>query len=231
VISLGAAHFAPRPAKVLWILVWKFLITPRWSIILTEIKMCKMHLELACVALVLLFSIFIQHANARGCTFIIGPMQEVTETVDLKVYESMRADVCGNISVDNGFVDFYVTNPSGNIIFCCNKTSLSSFNFSAIENGTYTMHLANTAENDVTATLNYGVNFEVVLQQTIRIIATSQTTVVAPSPFWDVWGIIMEILKIITPAIIPEIPSFFRWLRWIKKYRKPRTPADFKPID
>jgi len=159
-------------------------------------------------------------------------MQEVTEMVNLTVYENMHIDVHGNISVDNGFVDFYVTNPSGNIIFCCNKTAFSWFNFSAIENGTYTMHLANTAENDVTATLNYGVNFEVVLQQTIRIIGTPQITVVTPSPFWDVWGIIMEIiLKIITPAIIPEIPSFFRWLRWIKKYRKPRTPADFKPID
>jgi len=195
-------------------------------------KMCKTRLELACMALVLLFIFFIPHANARGCTFVISPMQEVTEMVNLAVYENMHIEVRGNISVDNGFVDFYVTNPSGNIIFCCNKTSFSWFNFSAIENGTYTMHLANTAENDVTATLNYGVNFEVVLQQTIRIIGTPQITVVTPSPFWDVWGIIMEIiLKIITPAIIPEIPSFFRWLRWIKKYRKPRTPADFKPID
>lgn len=187
---------------------------------------------MACVALVLLFIFFIPHVNARNCTFVISPMREVTETVDLTVYESMHVDVRGNISVDNGsFVNFYVTNPSGNIIFCCNKTSLCCFNFSAIENGTYTMHLVNTAENDVTVTLSYGVNFKVVLQQTLRIIPTIQATVVSPSPFWDVWGIIIESLKVIIPVIIPAIPSFFRWLRWVRKYRKPRTPADFKPID
>jgi hypothetical protein len=47
----------------------------------------------------------------------------------------------------------------------------------------------------------------------------------------NVWGIIIESLKVIIPVIIPAIPSFFRWLRWVRKYRKPRTPADFKPID
>jgi len=94
-------------------------------------------------------------------------MQEVTENVEVAVSNNMYVSVCGNLSVANGFIDFYVTNPSESIILYYKKTSFSCFNFSATENGTYVLHLANIElENDVLATLNYGVKFEIILQAT-----------------------------------------------------------------
>ena len=180
-------------------------------------------------------SFFVPYVSAREGVFVIGPMQETTETVELTVSENTSVDVCGNVSVINGFVDFYVTSPSGNIILCYNKTSFSCFNFSAIENGTYILHLANTeSENDVTATLNYGVNFEIILQAVIhptwRTVATWQTTIITPSPYLD----ILEILKILGIVISTigslatlgeKVLKLIGWLYWKIKHGKSKTPV------
>jgi len=190
--------------------------------------------------LIFLTGFSVPYANARGGVFVIGPMREVTETVELTVSESTSADVCGNMSVINGFVDFYVTSPSGNIILCYNKTSFSCFNFSAFENGTYVLHLANTeSEKDVTATLNYGVNFGIVLQETIRptwhTVATWQTTIITPSPYLD----ILEILKILGIVISTigslatlgeKVLKLIGWLYWKIKHGKSKTPVVLRPI-
>lgn len=191
--------------------------------------------KLICMVLIFLAGFSIPHANARGGVFVIGPMQEATETVELVVSESSSANVCGNVSVINGFIDFYVTSPSGNIILCYNKTSFNCFNFSAVENGTYIMHLVNTwSENDVTATLDYGVNFEIVLQETIH--TTEQTAIVTTSPSFD----ILELLKILGIIISPfvslavlgeKILRFLRWFYWKIKHGKSKTPVVFKLIE
>lgn len=197
--------------------------------------------KLICMILIFLTGFSIPYANARGGVFVISPMQEATETVELTVSDSATAEVCGNVSVINGFVDFYVTSPSGNIILCYNNTSFSPFNFSAIENGTYTLHLANTwSEKDVTATLDYGVNFEIVLHATIGLswhtVATWQATIITPSPYLD----ILEILKVLSilistfgsiVALGEKILRFFRWFYWKIKHGKSKTPVVLKLIE
>lgn len=197
--------------------------------------------KLICIFLLIFLTGFsIPYANAIGGVFVIGPLQEATETIELTVSDNTSADVCGNVSVINSFADFYVTSPSGNIILCYNKTSFSCFNFSAIENGTYVLHLANTeSENDVTATLNYGVNFAIVLQETIRptwhTVATWQTTIITPSPYLD----ILEILKILGSLILTisslatvgkKVLKLIDWLYWKIKHGKSKTPVVFRFI-
>jgi len=189
--------------------------------------------------LIFLISFSIPYASARGGVFVIDPMQEATETVELTVSDNTSADVHGNVSVINGFVDFYVTSPSGIIILCYNKTSFSRFNFSATENGTYALHFANTeSKNNVTATLNYGVTFEIVLQETIRptwhTVATWQTTLITPSPYLDI-----EILKILGIVISTigslltlgeKVLKLIDWLYWKIKHGKSKTPVVFRFI-
>ena len=197
--------------------------------------------KLICMVLIFLAGFSVPYTNAKSGVFVIGPMQEATETVELVVSQSSSANVCGKVSVINGFIDFYVTSPSGNIILCYNKTSFNCFNFSAVENGTYTLHLVNTwSENDVTATLDYGVNFEIVLQETIHTtwhtVTTWQTAIVTTSPSFD----ILELLKILSIIISPfvslavlgeKILRFFRWFYWKIKHGKSKTPVVFKPIE
>jgi len=161
-------------------------------------------------------------------------MQEVTENVEVAVSNNMYVSVCGNLSVANGFIDFYVTNPSESIILYYKKTSFSCFNFSATENGTYVLHLANIElENDVLATLNYGVNFEIILQATIHptwhTVAAWQTTLITPTPSID----ILEILSIISGifslvTLGKALLKLISKLLWWSKYRKSKTPVVFK---
>lgn len=107
---------------------------------------------------------FIGNASARGGVLVIEPMQEVTESVALSTSES----VSGNISVEGGVIDFYVTTPNGSIVICHNKTAYTPFNFTASEDGNYTMHFINSHSfSDITLTLNYSVHFVVVVQQKV----------------------------------------------------------------
>ena len=136
-------------------------------------------LILTFVALLLVIS-FISAVTARGGVFVIAPMGEITENVELKVSDK----VVGNVSAGNGLIDFSITSPSGIVLLCYNKTTFNAFSFAAEENGTYTMHLANTdrTENE-NATLNYVVHFEVVLQAKANVgFSVGTVHVIAPSP-------------------------------------------------
>ncbi|MEM3699861.1 MAG: hypothetical protein QXL57_03210 [Candidatus Bathyarchaeia archaeon] len=199
--------------------------------------MHRMLFKLSCAILFLLAAFSVPCVNARGGVFVIGPMQKEVETVELTVSESMHADVCGNISVVNGYIDFYVTNPSGGIILCYNKVSFGCFNFSAVENGTYVLHLANAeSENDVTATLNYGVNFKVFVQETLswHTVATWRVEVTPTFPF-DIVGILTQIIVSITllyylASLGEKIVGLIRWFYWRAKHGKSKTPVILKLI-
>jgi hypothetical protein len=183
---------------------------------------------------------FINATYARGGVFIIEPTQEVIEKVELEVPD----EVVGNISVSNGLIDFYVRNPSGILLFCYNNTAFETFNFTAEENGNYTIHLANTnMSENVTVTLEYGIHFYLVLHGEIKMTfnvgaTTSSMTMVPITPF----DYIIEFFK---DSIIPNIPilgvltGFVKWLvnairkfwrerKWKKKYKEIRTPSDIK---
>jgi len=124
---------------------------------------------------------FIGNASARGGIFVIEPVQEITENVALGVSDS----VFGNISVEGGVIDFYVTKPNGSIIFWHNDTAYTDFNFTASEDGNYTMHFINSLSfSNITLTLNYSVHFVVVIQQKLVFnFSTGVAHVFASSPF------------------------------------------------
>lgn len=134
---------------------------------------------LAIVILLVCFSLFkIVYASAE--TLVVETGQEVIRTVDSHGCVS----ICGNLSVTQGYVDFFVTGPSGNVLLLCNKTAFTEFNVTTVENGTYAFHIANMwSPNATVVTLCYGKNFEVVLQENLKIwLDVSMWTFVASTP-------------------------------------------------
>ena len=126
------------------------------------------------VAALLLVSLFIGSAEARGGNFVIGPSDDAIEKIQL----SNPDNVVGNISICNGFVDFFVTNPSYDIVYQSSKTSFDSFNFTANENGTYVIHVVNRYQFEaVNVTLFYHINFIFTLSSTISVSAFSTQTI------------------------------------------------------
>jgi len=123
----------------------------------------------------LLVALFVGSVNARGSNFVVSPTDEAVEIVQLTPPDS----VVGNMSVDNGFVDFFVTNPSYDIVFESRKTSFSNFSITANESGTYVMHFVNKYQaEDVNVSLSYGYNFSVVISADVHVsLFVTQTTI------------------------------------------------------
>jgi uncharacterized membrane protein len=111
---------------------------------------------------------------ARGGSFAINPKGEAIETIQLTPPDS----VFGNMTVSGGFVDFYITNPSNDVIYQNLRTPFDSFNFTADENGTYEMHFANNYQmQGIVLNLTYHVNFFVAVNLEIHIsVFSTQTT-------------------------------------------------------
>lgn len=128
-----------------------------------------------------LFSgLFVGSVAAHGGTFVIGSGEEAIEKIQL----ASPDNVVGNMSVNNGFVDFYVTDPSYDFIYQSNRTSFDSFNFTASESGTYVMHFANKYQSgDVNLTLSYGINYFVFLSTTISISTSTSVTTTQGQPY------------------------------------------------
>jgi len=177
---------------------------------------------------------FICNVSARGGVFVVEPMQEVIEEIELTVSDKTSANVCGNFSVNDGVIDFYVTSPSGIMLLCYNETAFNRFNFTAVENGTYVMHLANTwSTSNATATLDYGVNWEITLQAQTSLrwhtIASWEMTVQPTTPFdWIgilnvIWALVSTISALV--ALPKRVLDFVRWLYWKIKHGKPKTPV------
>jgi hypothetical protein len=126
----------------------------------------------ALVAL-LLVSLFVASVEARGGNLVISPSGEAIEKIQLAPPDN----VVGNMSVSDGFVDFFVTNPSYDIVYRSLKTSFDSFNFTANESGIYVMHFVNKYQSgDVNVTLYYGCNFFFVTSVNIGISTFSTQT-------------------------------------------------------
>lgn len=129
----------------------------------------------------LILSFFISSVNARTETFRFETEQEITKSVSLRSSES----VCGNISVQGGVIDFFVTEPEGDIILYHGETTFTDFNFSAPKDGNYTMHFVSPLRSpNITLTVNYGINFLVTLQQNIGIsLGVASVVSTSPPPF------------------------------------------------
>lgn len=121
--------------------------------------------------------------NARGGVFVIKPRQEVTDSVELMVSDATSVEVYGNLSVADGFVDFYVTSPSGMVLLCYNKTAFSTFKFVANENGTYVLHLANRwSQSNVTVRLHYRVHWKIIVEEKTGIGTSTENVQLITSP-------------------------------------------------
>lgn len=181
------------------------------------------------VALVLMFSLF--GSVSAGDTFNIEPMTEIIKSVE----SGGCVNIKGNLSITDGLVDFYVTSPSGIVLLIYNKTGLTDFNITCLENGNYTFHIVNSwSTNNVTATLWYGRNFEVTMQENIRtwhdITSWTFTASTAATPTFPWAEPLMKSLGSILSSILVTVLSALlidylreRHQKW--KNGKPNTPV------
>ncbi len=94
----------------------------------------------------LLFGIFMLNINAVNAvsqTISVGAGEEEVRNIDLKV----DAEVSGRISVigdSSDDINFYVTDPDGNVIVQHGKVSVKDFRFTASKEGTHKLHFDNS---------------------------------------------------------------------------------------
>lgn len=166
--------------------------------------------------------------------FVIEPSKEVIQNVQTDWCKSIG----GNVSVDGGNIDFYVTDPSGTTLLRYENISFINFKFNTTQNGTYIIHLANRCSaNNVTATLFYGRNFEVTVSETIRMWHTiATTTMTLTTPFTNPWVeplvqiALIVFASLICPLLVNILSDEIR--RRIQKWRdgEPKTPSDFSSV-
>jgi len=192
--------------------------------------MSKKQLILLVLIAISCFSLF-ENVRAED-VFVIEPSKEVTRAVE----SGGCASICGNLTVINGFVDFYATSPSGTVLFLYNKTAFTDFNIANMENGTYTFYVVNSwSNNNVTTTLYYGKNFEVTFQENVHmsfdVAAETFSVLVETRPIpW------MEVVKQLAPwlgSIFVTVVSallidYIHEKRQKWKNGKPKTPVVFK---
>jgi len=107
-------------------------------------------------SIVILQCIKITYASTE--TFTVPPLQEITRILELKEGEI----VSGSITVSGGSgndINFYVTNPKGDIILRYDRTTDVDFSFTATISGTYIMHFDNSFSiiSSKTITLSYSI--------------------------------------------------------------------------
>ena len=178
---------------------------------------------------------FIRTAEARGDTLILKPAQEVEETIQL----SLSDEVYGNISAIEGLVDFYVTSPSGIVLLWYNVTEFSRFNFTARENGLYTLHLVNALQTrNVTAVLNYCVHYKIVISENLSfsgatetMTTTIKTTPIPPLDWLDIFKPFLELVRNVLAVVFSKIIiDWFKYLYQKWKDGKSKTPVVISSI-
>lgn len=108
------------------------------------------------LVLSVLIFLFVGNVEARTHDFVVQPEQEVTLSSPTLTSPDR---VIGNMSVQDGFVEFYITSPTGRIVFCHNQTADADFDFIAQETGNYTFHFINSLlTENATVVLNYRVD-------------------------------------------------------------------------
>jgi len=146
------------------------------------IKMIKIKRCVLWGMLVFMLCSMISNISARTDVYELEPSSEVTRDITLTVQDS----VVGNLSVGNGVIDFYVTNPSEGIVFYYDKTTYANFTFNASEDGNYTFHFINLNSSEgVTVTMIYSVNFSVFASVGLNVGTSVGTAVVSSPPPFD----------------------------------------------
>ena len=108
------------------------------------------------VSLIILSSLI---CGVRAETFTVPPLQEITRDLDLKEENKVE----GEISVIGGTgndINFYVTDPTGDIIINQPRVTHTEFSFTASIDGIYTLHFDNTFSliSSKSVTLDYSIS-------------------------------------------------------------------------
>ncbi|MFZ0965468.1 MAG: hypothetical protein WAN82_02445 [Candidatus Bathyarchaeia archaeon] len=164
--------------------------------------------------------------------FVIEPSKEATQNVESNGCQSIG----GNVSVVGGNIGLYVADPSGTTLLRYENISFRDFKVSTTQNGTYVIHLVNRCStNNVTATLFYGRNFNLVLNAEIGMtwntVTTWTTTVSVPSAPSNPWiGPLVQVAlivfgAIVCPLLVNVLSDEIR--RRLQKWRdgEPKTPS------
>jgi hypothetical protein len=175
----------------------------------------------------LLFLLALISSVQANSVFVIEPSTEVTQEVQSNGCKSIG----GNVSVVSGSIDLYVTDPSGATLLYYENTSFTKFAFNTTQNGTYTFHLANRRlDNNVTATLWYGKNFELILYGNIQMhwetASIMETAVVPPSSNPSI-GWLTQILLAIFGMLLSVLGAILKdeIRRKIQKWRDGKPPS------
>ena len=105
-------------------------------------------------ALLLLVSLlFVVNAvDARNDVICVKPEQKAVRILALTASD----EVSGDVSAENGVIDFYISSSAGDVLTCNNQTNGTSFSFVAPENDNYTFCFINSLSNEtVEVALNY----------------------------------------------------------------------------
>jgi hypothetical protein len=96
-----------------------------------------------CFILATLLVAMIGYAKAGTETFTVPPWQEVVRTVGLSKGDKVSGGI--TVSGETGYdINFYVSDPNGNIILWFDRAKQTSFSFTASTTGTHTMHFDNS---------------------------------------------------------------------------------------
>lgn len=192
--------------------------------------------SLLLVASVLLLLIMVGSAQAQS-VFIIQPSEEATQSV--QVTDGCKS-FAGNLTVIDGMVDFYITDPSGTTILQYENVSYTDFSVNTTLNGIYLIHLANRISvGNVTASLYYGRNFSFAESVTISLMATAGMTASKLPPSTLIPHVIVDIsVSVAREIFIGVLSALFVTLllgfisKRIQKWKDgspSKTPSTIKP--
>ncbi|HVO85631.1 MAG TPA: emp24/gp25L/p24 family protein [Candidatus Eisenbacteria bacterium] len=94
-----------------------------------------------------LLEVLIYPVGATSMSFTVQAGQEVTKPLDLAVEDrvTVKFIVTGQIS---NVLDFYFTDPDGNVIQAYNQTGNVIFSFICSKEGTYVLHFSNVGSSE-----------------------------------------------------------------------------------
>ena len=95
----------------------------------------------------ILLEVLVYPAEATSMSFTVQASQEVTRPLDLAVEDhvTVKFIVTGRTS---NVLDFYFTDPDGNVIQAFNGTGSVNFFFICSKEGTYELHFSNVGSSD-----------------------------------------------------------------------------------
>ena len=101
--------------------------------------------------IVIVFAILVQHADATVISFEVPRGEEVTRSINLVVEDRVLVKL-----TVVGTLDFYITDPNGDVQIEYSRVDFVSYSFVCDEAGEYVLHFSNTdSSEDKLVALDY----------------------------------------------------------------------------